>query len=276
LAANQKGNIYLYSTEKQDCTNFSPVQTSHQKIPISFKQFDNEKNGNPEQKWTVGTTPITSLEFNPVGDRLAITSRNGYCLIIRNSNSKRFEGKLDLEIDKQVKSYFGGFLCCAWSPSGRFLAVGGEDDLITVMSPDSGKIICRCQGHRSWISAIAWDPFVESASVNIDSRLGSVGQDGILCFWELANDVMFPRRTRTFSESERINAFNMRNGIDPKKEEDQITILEPLIEKRVSPERLTHLSFHEDCFLMASQDKDQIIFKWSRPNSKYDTTDVQL
>ena len=71
----------------------------------------------------------------------------------------------DLEIDKQVrflslappsgqfeifqvKSYFGGFLCCAWSPSGRFLAVGGEDDLITVMSPDSGKIICRCQGHR--------------------------------------------------------------------------------------------------------------------------------
>ena len=47
-----------------------------------------------------------------------------------------------------MKSYFGGFLCCAWSPSGRFLAVGGEDDLITVMSPDSGKIICRCQGHR--------------------------------------------------------------------------------------------------------------------------------
>ena len=37
----------------------------------------------PIQKWTVGTTPITSLEFNPVGDRLAITSRNGYCLIIR-------------------------------------------------------------------------------------------------------------------------------------------------------------------------------------------------
>ena len=26
----------------------------------------------------------------------------------------------------------------------------------------------------------------------------------------------------TFSESERINAFNMRNGIDPKKEEDQV------------------------------------------------------
>ena len=38
---------------------------------------------NPDQKWTVGTTPITSLEFNPAGDRLAITSRNGYCLILR-------------------------------------------------------------------------------------------------------------------------------------------------------------------------------------------------
>ena len=39
----------------------------------------------------------------------------------------------------------------------------------------------------------------------------------------------------------------------------QITILEPLIEKRVSPERLTHLSFHEDCFLMASQDKESFL-----------------
>ena len=45
-----------------------------------------------------------------------------------------------------MKSYFGGFLCCAWSPTGRFLAAGGEDDLISVMSTETGKIICRCQG----------------------------------------------------------------------------------------------------------------------------------
>ena len=96
----------------------------------------------------------------------------------------------------EMRSYFGGFLCCAWSPSGRFLAAGGEDDLISVMNTDTGRIMCRCQGHHSWIASIAWDPFVESPTSTIDSRIGSVGQDGILCFWELANDVMFPRRTR--------------------------------------------------------------------------------
>ena len=50
-----------------------------------------------------------------------------------------------------MKSYFGGFLCCAWSPTGRFLAAGGEDDLISVMSTETGKIICRCQGTQMWI-----------------------------------------------------------------------------------------------------------------------------
>ena len=44
--------------------------------------FSRPSQCNPGQKWTVGTTPITSLEFNPAGDRLAITSRNGYCLIL--------------------------------------------------------------------------------------------------------------------------------------------------------------------------------------------------
>ena len=42
-------------------------------------------------------------------------------------------------------------------------------------------------------------------------------------------------------------------------------MLEPLTEKRVSTERLTHLSFHLDSFVMSSQDKENIIVKWARP-----------
>ena len=44
-----------------------------------------------------------------------------------------------------MRAYFGGFLCSSWSPTGRFLACGGEDDLITVMSTETGKIVARCQ-----------------------------------------------------------------------------------------------------------------------------------
>ena len=54
---------------------------------------------------------------------------------------------LEIALEREMRSYFGGFLCASWSPSGRFLAAGGEDDLITVMSVETGKIVARCQGH---------------------------------------------------------------------------------------------------------------------------------
>ena len=54
LAANQKGNIYLYNSEKVDSSNFpNPIEIQKsQSIPCF--QYTNEKNGNPEQKWTFG------------------------------------------------------------------------------------------------------------------------------------------------------------------------------------------------------------------------------
>ena len=179
-------------------------------IKLNLEKSINERPGNPEQKWAFGSAPITALEFSGSGDRLAIASKNGYCLILKihldedESNVKGkvlfreyFQKILEIALEREMRSYFGGFLCASWSPSGRFLAAGGEDDLITVMSVETGKIVARCQGHRSWIASIAWDPYVDqSITGNVDSRLGSVGQDGILCLWELATDLMFPRRTR--------------------------------------------------------------------------------
>ena len=44
-------------------------------------------------------------------------------------------------------------------------------------------------------------------------------------FFYFERDLFFNFYFSTFSESERINAFNMRNGIDPKKEEDQVRSL---------------------------------------------------
>ena len=36
-----------------------------------------------------------------------------------------------------MKSYFGGLLCVTWSPDGRYIATGGEDDLITFSTSSS-------------------------------------------------------------------------------------------------------------------------------------------
>lgn len=47
----------------------------------------------------------------------------------------------------------------SWSPDGKYLATGGEDDLITVYSFHENRVICRGRGHRSWVTSIEFDPF---------------------------------------------------------------------------------------------------------------------
>lgn len=37
------------------------------------------------------------------------------------------------------KSYFGGLLCLAWSPDLRYIATGGEDDMLSLYSLTESK-----------------------------------------------------------------------------------------------------------------------------------------
>ena len=85
------------------------------------------------------------MEFSPCGQKLSIASRNGYCLIIKTNTDDEQSPLTQFTVDGEMRAYFGGFLCSSWSPTGRFLACGGEDDLITVMSTETGKIVARCQ-----------------------------------------------------------------------------------------------------------------------------------
>ncbi|KAI3363794.1 hypothetical protein L3Q82_001402 [Scortum barcoo] len=56
-----------------------------------------------------------------------------------------------------MKSYFGGLLCVCWSPDGRYIVAGGEDDLVTVWSFSDCRVIARGHGHKSWVSVVAFD-----------------------------------------------------------------------------------------------------------------------
>ena len=133
-----------------------------------------------------------------------------------------------MELVGIARSYFGGFLCVCWSPDGKYIVVGGEDDLVTVYSFSEKRVVARGHGHRSWVSVVAFDPYttfsswdtndfsddenqyeissnnkrVRSASVRdstltpddklICYRLGSVSQDTQLCLWDITEDVLRP------------------------------------------------------------------------------------
>uniref|UniRef100_A0A673C8U7 WD repeat domain 20a n=1 Tax=Sphaeramia orbicularis TaxID=375764 RepID=A0A673C8U7_9TELE len=61
-----------------------------------------------------------------------------------------------------MKSYFGGLLCVCWSPDGKYIVAGGEDDLVTVWSFLDCRVIARGHGHKSWVSVVAFDHYTTS------------------------------------------------------------------------------------------------------------------
>jgi Ras family protein T1 len=78
-------------------------------------------------------------------------------------------------------SYYGGMLCVCWSPDGKYIITGGQDDLVSIWSLAERKIIARCQGHHSWVSAVAFDPW---RCDERNYRFGSVGDDCRLLLWD--------------------------------------------------------------------------------------------
>jgi WD40 repeat protein len=75
-------------------------------------------------------------------------------------------------------AYFGPLSCVSWSPDSRFVAVGGQDDLVAIFSPRESRLVARCQGHSAFVTHIAFDPARGGGGGGY--RFGSVGEDGKL------------------------------------------------------------------------------------------------
>ena len=57
------------------------------------------------------------------------------------------------------------------------IKTGGQDDLVTIYSPWEQRVVARCQGHSSFVAAVAFD------DIRCDGRtyrFGSVGEDNKL------------------------------------------------------------------------------------------------
>lgn len=99
---------------------------------------------NPIQRWTVGRGAINQFEFGGANSAfLATVSQDGFLRIFKYSS---------MELYAVMRSYFGGLLCLAWSPDHKLIATGGEDDLLTVYSVQEKRVLCRGQGHKSFVS----------------------------------------------------------------------------------------------------------------------------
>lgn len=222
VVAYTSGNMYTFTT-----AHYTRTPSANIEYTLNFtltKQGDSfnilayrGKSRNKEiLKWELRCGVIHEFVFSPDCKHLAIVSQDGF-LRVFDYNSQ--------DLVAAMRSYFGGLTCVCWSPDGRYIVTGGEDDLITVWSLSLQRVIARGEGHKSWVTMVSFDPYMhtspseenrtgereregdrESTDTTVPVyRFGSVGQDTLLFLWELCEDSLEPVttwRTRNMSIKE--------------------------------------------------------------------------
>lgn len=270
VAAHADGNLYVYDKTKDGSGDapFPPVKDVAQ-FHVAHAR---SSKSNPIARWHVCQGSINGISFSRDGAYLATVGRDGYLRVFDYAKETLVCG---------CKSYFGALLCCSWSPDGKYILTGGEDDLVQVWSMEDQAVVAWGEGHNSWVSAVAFDPYWEAPTPDTGAgdvttyRFGSVGQDTQLLLWDLSMDeVVVPLRMAPVSGgSPSVLSTNQAAGWDgalhsagplrhaPARKE--VPKLAPVMAHRVHAEPLSGLLFSKEAIVTACHEGHLKI--WDRP-----------
>ncbi|CAO3621105.1 unnamed protein product [Mucor hiemalis] len=186
MAAFQDGTIMLFDKEKED-EPFHPGDGQRpvlSKPPVNYDEkymfkiskpsMKSSSKCNPVSHWKLSNESITAFAFSPDCQHVAVVGNDGLLRVVNF---------LHETIHDVYQSYYGGLFCVAWSPDGRYILTGGQDDLVTIWAFREQRIIARCQGHHSWVTGVAFDPWRCDEKVY---RFASVGEDAKLILWDFS------------------------------------------------------------------------------------------
>ncbi|KAF9632855.1 hypothetical protein BFW01_g3718 [Lasiodiplodia theobromae] len=292
------GTMVVYDKEKEDAPfvpeemgvqNEKPPSDKGQSTSLHIKKSVQSRNqkSNPVAVWKVSSTKINAFAFSPDNRHLAIVSEDGSLRIIDYLK----EQLLDV-----FSSYYGGLICVCWSPDGRYIVTGGQDDLVSIWSKEDSMLVARCQGHNSWVSGVAFDPW---RCDDRNYRFGSVGEDARLLLWDFSVGMLHrPRaasvrargsisshmpqpRTRPDSSTTRLRSdSNLTTGsadgggeqvVHPVEPRARTAMLPPVMAKSVDEHPLCWLGFEEDCILTSCENGH--IRTWDRPKEGAEGSD---
>ncbi|KAK0743329.1 WD40-repeat-containing domain protein [Schizothecium vesticola] len=207
MAAHMDGSLVVYDKEKEDAI-FVPEEintplpprlsqangevkqgtngVNHaSRIQVNKSVHSKNQKTNPVASWKLSNHRINAFTFSPDHRHIAVVSEDGSLRIIDYLK----EQLLDL-----FYSYYGGLTCVCWSPDAKYVLTGGQDDLISIWDPSESALVARCQGHHSWVTSLAFDPWRCDGR---NYRFGSVGEDCRICLWDFSVGMLHrPRAVR--------------------------------------------------------------------------------
>ncbi|KAL8632627.1 hypothetical protein Q9189_001631 [Teloschistes chrysophthalmus] len=199
LAAHMDGTLIVYDKERDDAAfvpeesspfkNFTQgLDTDYRPLHVTKSVNSRNQKSNPVASWKISNHRINDFAFAPDHRHLAVVTEDGYLHIIDYLNE---------QLSDIYPSYYGAFLCVCWSPDGRYILTGGQDDLVSIWSLAERRLVARCPGHHSWVSCVAFDPW---RCDDRNYRFGSVGEDRRLLLWDFNVGMLHrPKAVRTLS-----------------------------------------------------------------------------
>lgn len=283
IAAHTDGSLVVYDKEKEDA-EFVPEDT----VPTENGHANGEPNGkfriaksvqsrnqksNPVAAWQVSSMKINDLAFSPDGQQLAICSEDGSLMIMDYINER---------VTDVFRSYYGGMLCVTWSPDGRYVLTGGQDDLVSIWSLADHALVARCVGHHSWVTDVKFDPW---RCDERNYRFGSVGEDCRLLLWDFSvgmlgrpkamrqrGSVSMDRkqsittvgRLRSTSNLTQVQTDGTgdQEVVHPVDSKASTAVLPPVMSKSVDEHPLCWLGFEEHCILTSCKDGGSLLFSF--------------
>lgn len=213
LAAHMDGGLVVYDKEKEDALFVAeePSSATDESKPeidarsiLKVRKSVSSKNQktNPVSYWQISNSKINAFAFSPDRRHLAVVSEDGSFRIIDFLKEKLLH---------LYMSYYGGMLCVCWSPDGKYIVTGGQDDLVSIWSLEDSMLVARCQGHNSWVTAVQFDPW---RCDDRNYRIGSVGEDCRLLLWDFSVGMLHRPRAVCPPTLDRISTTDSDPGFD--------------------------------------------------------------
>ncbi|KAI9475609.1 MAG: WD40-repeat-containing domain protein [Benjaminiella poitrasii] len=225
MASFDDGSILVLEKDRDDQTfQFaSPSSWADEHFQITKPNKHNTKH-NPIAHWRVSQKGITAFAFSPDNQHVAIVGKDSLMRVIDYTSER---------LSDVFVAYFGGLSCVAWSPDGHYILTGGQDDLVTIWSFKENRIVARCQGHRSWVTGLAFDPL---HCDNTDYRFASVGEDCKLLLWDFSVHALHKpkQKSRKLSTTSPITTAPL---LLPRHHKEEIEKQQPPSSKRFSKKR---------------------------------------